>query len=73
MGDTPLHLACWGNHAEVVKYLLEQPDINVNIKNGDGAIPKDVSKSDQVAALIITRMGISKSAANLYSGDSDED
>eukprot|EP01129_Flabellula_baltica_P010957 TRINITY_DN4702_c0_g1_i2.p1 TRINITY_DN4702_c0_g1~~TRINITY_DN4702_c0_g1_i2.p1 ORF type:complete len:414 (-),score=89.49 TRINITY_DN4702_c0_g1_i2:23-1264(-) len=32
-GNTPLHLAIFGGHVEVVKLLLGHPDINVNLKN----------------------------------------
>ncbi|MGC1854076.1 MAG: ankyrin repeat domain-containing protein [Candidatus Aquirickettsiella sp.] len=32
-GDTPLHLACKYDHTEIVKFLLEQPGIDLHKKN----------------------------------------
>ncbi|ORY48730.1 ankyrin [Rhizoclosmatium globosum] len=71
LGDTPLHNAAWGGHLAVVTLLLSQPDIQVNIKNNDGATPQSLSKSDDVAALLI-QFGNSSSGAGAVGGE-DED
>jgi ankyrin repeat protein len=34
-----LHLACDNGHHEIISLLLAHPDINVNLKNKDGATP----------------------------------
>ncbi|KAJ3205050.1 Osteoclast-stimulating factor 1 [Entophlyctis luteolus] len=53
LGDTALHNAAWGGHLAVVSLLLSQPDIQANLKNNDGATPRSLAKTDEVAALLI--------------------
>lgn len=38
-GDTPLHRACYHNHDDVMNYLLQQEDIDINIVNNNRKTP----------------------------------
>ena len=35
-GDTPLHLACWDGHLDVVRYLLTSHDANLEATDSNG-------------------------------------
>ena len=70
MGDSPLHLAAWGGHEQVVEQLLRQPDILTDLKNKDGKKAIEIAKTPQVASLLLNHASQSN-AAQL--GDSDED
>lgn len=37
--ETALYLACKQNNVEIVKYLLERPDINIDLENWDNRKP----------------------------------
>jgi hypothetical protein len=48
-----------------VSLLLAQPGIRTNIKNKEGQLPLDLSKNDDVGALLVNFMGESGAEALL--------
>ncbi|KAJ3100884.1 Osteoclast-stimulating factor 1 [Phlyctochytrium planicorne] len=69
LGDTPLHLGAWAGSLPVVTMLLSHEGIQTTLKNKDGATPRELAKSDDVAALLIQFQGSNTS----YEGYEDED
>ncbi|KAJ3224342.1 hypothetical protein HK099_008586 [Clydaea vesicula] len=69
MGDTPLHLAAYNGNVSTVIHLLNYPGIDPTIKNKDGSKPSDLSKNDDVGALLL-QFGASN---NVVVDDSDDD
>lgn len=43
-GDTPLHLAVKKNFLKIIKILLEDERIDVDMKNNEGYTPLDIAK-----------------------------
>ena len=44
-GETPLHLACRGEHVELVRWLYRQ-GASLDVRNADGARPIDLARVD---------------------------
>ncbi|KAJ3013434.1 UNVERIFIED_CONTAM: Osteoclast-stimulating factor 1 [Siphonaria sp. JEL0065] len=72
LGDTPLHNAAWGGHLGVVTVLLSQPEIQVNVKNNDGATAQSLAKTDEVASVLI-QFSSSSSVVAGVGGEEDSD
>ena len=56
-GSTPLHIACFHNHKEIVQILLEN-DAKHNIKDENGWIPIHyavIKKNKEVVNLLISK------------------
>ncbi|CAF0808639.1 unnamed protein product [Didymodactylos carnosus] len=51
VGDTPLHLACWKNHAPIVQMLLDSR-ADKNIRNQDGKLPIDLTHDSDVRSIL---------------------
>ena len=61
-GNTPLHLACKHNCADIVKYLLATYRCDLNIKNRWGELPLHLACSTSLELEIVK--GVSKCDAN---------
>ncbi|MCH9636487.1 MAG: ankyrin repeat domain-containing protein [Gammaproteobacteria bacterium] len=50
-GNTALHLACDRGHDEIIKYLLEQPEVNLDKKNNENIKAIDLLSNPLLATL----------------------
>ena len=50
---TALHIAAWVGDYDIVKCLIEQPDIDVYITDNQGRSPLDVAKSNGHGNIVI--------------------
>ncbi len=46
-GNTPLHLAYILNNKIIISYLIENPNIDLSIKNNNGDLPKNLKQKDE--------------------------
>ena len=46
-GNTPLHLAYILNNKIIISYLIENPNIDLSIKNNNGDIPEKLKQKDE--------------------------
>ena len=51
-GNTPLHVAVWNGYTDIVKLLLEQPGIDLYIKNKDGKTALDLAQEKNLTEII---------------------
>lgn len=51
--ESPLHCACEKNDEGKVEFLLQQPLINVKIKNEDGKLAEDLTTSDKIKQMFV--------------------
>lgn len=54
-GNTPLHLAALQSRSDVIKLLLDEPDINEIIPNNDGALPFEICKNINIVQMMQNR------------------
>ena len=66
-GNTPLHLACKHNCADIVKYLLAMYRCDLNIKNRSGELPLHLACSTTV--VIVKRVSKCNTNSQTASGD----
>ncbi|WP_243517377.1 MULTISPECIES: ankyrin repeat domain-containing protein [unclassified Candidatus Cardinium] len=55
-GDTALHIAAHWGYVPIAKLLLDHPAIKVNIKNNDGKTPLELTKTEEIKALIKSKL-----------------
>ena len=51
-GNTPLHVAVWNGYTDIVKLLLEQPGIDLYIKNKDGKTALDLAQEKNLTEIV---------------------
>ena len=51
-GNTPLHVAVWNEHKDIVEILLQQPTIDSRIKNNEGKTALDLAKEKKLTGII---------------------
>ncbi len=51
-GNTPLHIAVWNGHAELIRLLLAQPYIDKSAKNHAGKTPLDLAREKNCTEII---------------------
>lgn len=51
-GNTPLHVAVWNGYKDIVKLLLEQPGIDLHIKNKAGKTAFDLAQDKNLPEII---------------------
>ncbi len=51
-GNTPLHVAVWNGYTDIVKLLLEQPGIDLHIKNKAGKTAFDLAQDKNLPEII---------------------
>jgi ankyrin repeat protein len=53
IGNTPLHYACQRGMSTVVYYMIQTGSVNVEIKNNDGKLPRDLAvQSDNLELMM---------------------
>ncbi|MDR2807022.1 MAG: ankyrin repeat domain-containing protein [Puniceicoccales bacterium] len=72
-GFTPLHLALIDNHPEIVKFLLERPEININIRTDalDGTplhLAVIFDNPPEIVKLLLARPEIDINAIDIFGG-----
>lgn len=63
--DTPLHLACYYDQVDIIKYLLEQ-GANVHYQNCFGDTPYVGCKSDQARQILVANGAVEQEFEDLY-------
>ena len=51
-GNTPLHVAVWNEHKDIVKLLLAQPAIDTQLKNKDGKTALDLAQEKNLTEIV---------------------
>ena len=51
-GNTPLHVTVWNGYTDIVKLLLEQPGIDLYIKNKDGKTALDLAQEKNLTEIV---------------------
>ena len=71
LGDSPLHCAAWSGNPKCVELLLNAKGVDVTLRNADGALPVDIAKNDECAALLLQFTGTGVMDAGDLSDDDD--
>ncbi|WP_458401519.1 ankyrin repeat domain-containing protein [Candidatus Avelusimicrobium sp.] len=51
-GNTPLHVAVWNEHKDIVELLLAQPAIDTQLKNKDGKTALDLAQEKNLTEIV---------------------
>ncbi|MBR2505153.1 MAG: ankyrin repeat domain-containing protein, partial [Elusimicrobiaceae bacterium] len=51
-GNTPLHVAVWNGHKDIVELLLAQPAIDTQLKNKDGKTALDLAQEKNLTEIV---------------------
>ncbi|CAF0923021.1 unnamed protein product [Adineta steineri] len=64
--NTPLHAACYFQHLHIVKYLLRQENIDLNLKNSFGQTPEMIAESNKNQFILQELNQFSKKSEMFY-------